>query len=144
MLVTFLISPIIGWLSTLLIAVTITLPYILKRRRVNSTPQRHKPYLIRLRPHYWLGYILLMLSVVHAIFSLTSANMSDSQSLGVLFAIGALLFLFRQLVLGINLNSSTQHRRTLRRQHFRTMLVIIMLGLIHIFLNTTLISILFP
>jgi len=144
MFATFFLTSATGWVSALLIAVTTAIPYVLGRRGPNSSLQQLGPFLIRLRLHYWLGYIILVLSIVHAAFSMTRATFSGSQSLGLFLAMGAFVLLFCQLVLGLNLSNPTQGRRGLRRWHFRAMLGVAVLGLGHIVLNSALIGVLIP
>jgi hypothetical protein len=63
-----------GWLLLALLALTIALPYYLRRRRLRLwrsplPPEPARPG--RLRFHYWLGYAIAALALVHGMASMT-------------------------------------------------------------------------
>ena len=99
------------------------------------------PFLIRLRPHYWLGYIIVGLSLLHAALSMTRQLMSGTNSVGLLLATGTLMLLFIQLAIGISLSQRTENRREQRRWHFTLMLTIVAFGAGHIALNSVLLRV---
>jgi len=125
-----------GWASALLVAITTTLPYMLRRRAANSQMQWLGPFLLRLRPHYWLGYIIAGLSMLHAFLAMNRQTLNGTSNLGLLLAMGALFLLFWQVMLGLSLKQRTESRRVQRRWHFTLMLGIVGLGMGHILLNS--------
>ena len=66
----FFFTSALGWMATILIAAQIVLPYLLRpsglSRVLGLARQRGSAYLRRLLPHYWIGYLLLVLSAAHA------------------------------------------------------------------------------
>lgn len=131
-----------GWASALLVAITTSLPYLLRRRAVTPQTQWLGPFLVRLRPHYWLGYLIVGLSLLHAGLSMSRELMNGTNSLGLTLATGALFLLFWQVTLGLSLSQRTTHRRQQRRWHFAVMLGIAALGSGHIVLNSVLLRVL--
>ncbi len=133
-----------GWAAALLVTITTPLPYLLRRGVVNTMNlQWLGPFLLRLRPHYWLGYIIVGLSLLHASLSMTCQVMNGTSSLGLMLATGALFLLFWQVTLGVSLSQRTEHRRVQRHWHFAAMLGIVGLGSGHILLNSVFIRVLF-
>lgn len=140
----FYLTSISGWASALLVTITTTLPYVLRRRAANPQMRWLGPFLVRLRPHYWLGYIIVGLSLLHASLSMNRQTMNGANSLGLLLATGALFLLFWQVMLGMSLSKPTEGRRMQRRWHFTLMVSIMVLGISHILLNSVLVRVLFP
>jgi hypothetical protein len=94
------------------------------------------PYLRRLWPHYWLGYLALLVSSAHAWLAMRSGNMRGINSSGVWIATLALLIMLWQIAVGLTLRDPTQsNRRTLRRIHFWTMTSVAGFIIVHIALN---------
>ena len=117
-------------------AFEILLPYLLRRASLGSAlsqPGGHSfPYLERMWPHYWVGYLLVTLSLVHASAVMGSAPGRVSAK-GLWAATFALLLLFLQVLLGRYLQSgSTPCRRLVRRCHFWVMTALVALLALHI------------
>jgi len=129
-----------AWFASILIGVEILLPYLLRRTRLSEAlgvAQGYvKPYLQRMWPHYWAGYLLLLLSFVHASIAMNAGYMKRANRMGLWFATGALGLLFLQAALGLVLQDpKLEARRLVRRWHFWTMLAIAVAVAIHIWLN---------
>jgi hypothetical protein len=130
-----------GWLATILIGVEIMLPYLLRRTRLSESlgiAQEHqRPYLQRMWPHYWAGYLLLGLAFFHAWIPMASGRMPKTSLTGLWLATFALGLLFLQILIGLTLRSGVS-RGFLRAVHFWTMLGIGVLVLSHVWLNRSL------
>jgi hypothetical protein len=85
-------------------------------------------------PHYWLGYGLLVLVLVHSSFVM-GPTMARSYSVGIWAATLALCLLFLQLALGLLLQDGSPSQRQLRRWHFRGMIAISALLIVHLWRN---------
>jgi hypothetical protein len=104
--------------------VVVALPYLLRRNRLSrglGLAQGHaRPYLRRLRPHFWVGYFILGLSVVHA--GTVMGAMGRANGIGIVPATGAFFLLLFEIALGLNLKDTRlATRRPVRRLHFWTM-----------------------
>jgi len=120
-----------GWAGVILFGSGLLMPYLLRRVSGAKTP-----YLRRLWPHYWLGYLALFVSSAHAWVAMRSGNMRDINSSGVWIATIALLIMLWQVAVGLMLQDPTQsNRRMLRRTHFWTMTLVAGLIVAHIALN---------
>ncbi len=95
--------------------------------------QKHPaPYLHRLWPHFWLGYLILVFSVVHGF----TAAMSRANQAGVWAATAALFLLIVEVILGLSLRDVHLTRRTsVRRVHFWMMTVFVVSLASHLWLN---------
>ena len=72
LLTSFVLSEVSGWLIAVLAVITVSLPYLLRGRRL--APQGCGfGYLQRLTPHYWIGYTIAGLSSPHAEFAMSGA-----------------------------------------------------------------------
>lgn len=92
------------------------------------------PYLRRLWPHFWLGYVILALSIVHA--GTVMGAMRRANSAGLLAATGAFFLLLFEIVLGLSLqDEGLSGRRPLRRLHFWTMAAFVATLGLHLCLN---------
>jgi len=120
-----------GWAGVFLFGAGLALPYLLRR-----VPGAQTPYLQRMWPHYWLGYLVFTISFFHSWFAMSSGNMHGINIPGVWIATLALLVLLWQIAVGLLLRDPTQsNRRTLRRVHFWTMSLAATLIVAHIALN---------
>ena len=120
-----------GWSGVALFGSGLAMPYLLRRTRGAKTP-----YLRRMWPHFWLGYMAFLVSFVHAWFTMRSGNMRGINTAGVWIATGALLIMLSQIAVGLMLRNPTQsNRRALRRTHFWTMTLVAGLIVVHIALN---------
>ena len=120
-----------GWAGVMLFGSGLAMPYLL--RRVSGVKA---PYLRRMWPHYWLGYLAFFASCAHAWLTMRGGNMRGINSSGVWIATIALLIMLWQIAVGLMLRDPTQsNRRTLRRTHFWTMTLVVGLIVVHIALN---------
>jgi hypothetical protein len=126
---TYVLAELTGWAIAVLTGVTISLPYLLRRRAAS---------LERLRPHYWIGFTLAGLSLVHAGLAMSSIPTpgGGDWAAGIWIAMGALLLVFGQVTIGAGLRSlrGPERRRRLRL-HFLTMTLLVAAGLVHVVLN---------
>lgn len=139
-----LLTSISGWLSAILVGATTALPYVFRRKALNQQIRSLGPFLLRMKPHYWIGYVIVGLSTLHASLAMNKQTMSGTNMFGLLLATGALFLMFWQLIIGLSLRQPTEGRRTQRRWHFTVMLGIVSLGIGHIALNSVLARVLFP
>ena len=120
-----------GWASVMLFAAGVALPFLLRR-----TPRPTKPFLRRMSPHFWLGYLTLLVSFAHAWFSMSGGNMHGIDIPGVWIATVALLVIMGQAGIGLMLTNPAQpQRRALRRTHFWTMMLLAGLIVVNVVRN---------
>ena len=134
-----------GRIATILVGVAILLPYLLRRTRLSESlglaQARAKPYLQRMRPHYWAGYLALGFSLMHAWIPMSAGRMPSASLTGLWLATLALCLLFFQLLLGLALRDAGPQRPLLRAIHFWSMLFIAGLVFSHVWLNSDLLFI---
>jgi hypothetical protein len=84
----YFIGGIAARIATVLCVLAIALPYLLRRNRLSRglglAQEFAAPYLSRLWPHFWVGYVILGLSVLHA--GTVMPAMGRANSRGVLAA----------------------------------------------------------
>ena len=120
-----------GWTGVLLFGSGLAMPYLLRR-----SPGAKAPYLRRVWPHYWLGYLTFFASFAHAWFAMRSGNMRGMNLSGVWIATVALFVILWQIGVGLLLRDPAQSkRRALRRLHFWTMALGAGLIVVHVVLN---------
>jgi hypothetical protein len=120
-----------GWASAMLFGSGLALPYLIRR-----TPRPSIPFLRRMWPHYWLGYLTLLFSFWHAWLAMSRGNMSGVDIPGVWIATAALLVIIWQVAIGLMLkNPGQSQRRSLRRAHFWTMMLVAGLIVAHVVRN---------
>ena len=94
------------------------------------------PYLKRLWPHYWLGYLLLILGVIHTVVPMQAGHLRQWNIAGLWIAIVALLLMLLQSALGLWLQDSKLVGRALMRSwHYWLMFGIVLLVGVHVWLN---------
>ena len=138
-MIAYFLSSATGWIAVILTAFEIVLPYLLRRAalgRAPSQPQNHSStYLVRMWPHYWVGYLLVTLSLAHA-SAVMGGPVGRVNAEGLWAATGALFLLFLQVLLGLYLqNGSAPRRRLVLRCHFWVMTTFAALLALHIWLN---------
>jgi hypothetical protein len=127
----FLWTALSGWLATLLLGAGVSLPYVIRSAR-----QIAIPYLVRLRPHYWLGFTIPIVGFVHAWLPMSAGHIRGFNRTGLLLATAALVAMLWQIGLGLSLrNAEVPTRRKIRPLHFWTMVVTVGLVATHIVLN---------
>jgi len=132
-----------GWIASILIGVEVLLPYLLRRtqlsQRMGIAQDQEKPYLQRMWPHYWAGYLLAALAMAHAWIPMSAGgHMARTSLTGLWLATVALGLVFLQILLGLFLQQARETRRILRVTHFWTMLLISALVALHLGLNGSL------
>ncbi len=137
---TYLVSIVAGRVAVVLCGFTILLPYVLRRNRLSQIlglgQENATAYLQRLWPHFWLGYLILAFSIVHA--GTVMAAMSRANQAGIWAATVALFLLMLEVMLGLSLKEGhTSGRLFLRRLHFWNMAMVVMLLAAHLCLNTS-------
>jgi hypothetical protein len=136
-----LIASASGWALVVMTAVTISIPLALHRQlRASSWRfklEKGRAFLRRMRPHYWLGYLIAAVTLVHVVVSLGAGLSLGRSVFGLLLASAALFLLFAQVLLGRSLRKpGVPARRALRRLHLILMIVIVVLGASHILLDS--------
>ena len=137
----FFYASVTGWIAAILVGVEVLLPYLLRRTRLSErlgiAQGQEKPYLQRMWPHYWAGYLLAALAFAHAWIPMSAGHMPKTSLTGLWLATLALGLVFLQLLLGLFLQQAGETRHILRVTHFWTMLLISALILLHLGLNGT-------
>lgn len=126
---TYALAELTGWAIAVLTGVTVAIPYLLRRRPA---------FFERLRAHYWIGFTLAGLSLVHAGLAVSSTPTpgGGDWSAGIWVAVGAMFLVFGQVSIGLGLRTLRgAERRRRRRIHFATMTVLVAAGLTHVVLN---------
>jgi cytochrome b561 len=141
-----------GWLLVALLAMTIALPYWARRRRPDPrrSPAPPVPPALpaparsagrrRLRLHYWLGYAIAALALVHGMASMTRGIAGRAHPLGLWLASLALLVTFCQVGIGLWLRGKSGRRAAIRRVHFWVMAALVALVVLHVALDSWLLG----
>ena len=128
-----------GWVACILTVVGMLLPYLLRPGRIGQAlgfaPSHDVPYLRRMWPHYWTGYLALGLSFYHAWVSMASGRPPRTSLAGLWIATFGLFLLFVQFLLGLVLQKARGPRVVLRGLHFWSMVGILVLVFVHVALN---------
>jgi hypothetical protein len=137
---TFFYTSASGWITSLLLGVEILLPYLLRRSRVSRAldivPLQSGRYLLRMKPHYWLGYLVLGLSMLHAWFPMQAGYMKRANMAGLWFATAVLLLIMFQALSGLTLQEARlPGRAKIRNCHYWTMIAVALCVGAHIYLN---------
>jgi hypothetical protein len=134
----YVVGSVAARVATVLCVVVIAIPYLLRRNRLSrglGLAREHAvPYLRRLWPHFWVGYLILALSFVHAGTAMRATR--HAVSAGIWAATGAFFLLLAEVVLGLSLREEgLTIRKPLRRIHFWTMVSFVGLLGVHLWLN---------
>ena len=121
-------SDIAAWAALLLLLLTAALGWILRRFARGS-------FIARMRPHFWLGYGVLILAFVHMMLS--TRGMAGTNANGIWLATFALIGLGVQAFIGTNLQSPGAYRGPLRRWHVYVFLIVLGLSFGHVLMNGT-------
>jgi hypothetical protein len=130
-----------GWLACILIGLEVLTPYLLRTNRLSEWLGTVKfasklPYLQRMWPHYWIGYVLVVLAVIHTWVPMQARRMGLTNGTGLWIATVALLLMLVQGTIGWWLKDPTfAPRGATRRWHYRLMFGIVMLVGAHLWLN---------
>jgi hypothetical protein len=133
-----------GWIVVVLLGAVVVLPYMLRGGTLHPSADRPPPYLHRLWPHYWLGYTVAAVALVHGWLPMAGGWAGRTSADGLLLATAALAFSLVQVAVGSRLRSHRACRRPLlRRAHFWLMISLALLAAGHIALNGSTVRILF-
>jgi len=125
----YFVGSMAGRLATVLCAILIALPYGLRRRRAGSSF-----YVRRLWPHFWTGYAVAALTVVHA--GLVMGAMGRANGFGIWASTVAFFLMVLEIVVGLSLREEqTLARKALRRLHFWVMTGFVASLGVHLLLN---------
>lgn len=125
-----------GWLLALLLPLTITLALRLRRSSEPATGASRGP---RWRLHFWLGYGIAILTLLHAAIATGTGISLRVDTLGLYLATGALLLVVVQVFIGLLLREPSLRRRpVVRRWHLWVMAGVVLLAAGHIALNSVL------
>ncbi|HEX4605657.1 MAG TPA: hypothetical protein VH724_16775 [Candidatus Angelobacter sp.] len=136
------ITSITGWVAFILIGWEIISPYLLRRNRISEWLgtvkfSAGKSYLKRMWPHYWLGYLLVVLSVIHTVVPMKAAGgLAGMNATGLWLATVGLLFLLVQSIIGWQLQEpKLTGRGLIRSWHYWLMFGVVVLVGVHVWLN---------
>ncbi len=120
----YLIGGIAARVATVLCVVLIVMPYLLRRNRLSRglglARENGGSYLRRLWPHFWVGYVVLGLTLVHVLTVMPA--MGRAKGAGIWAATVAFFLLSLEVVLGLSLkDEACPMRRVMRRVHFWVM-----------------------
>jgi hypothetical protein len=116
------VSELTGWLVAALTATTVFIALFARRR---------------LRQHFWIGYAIGGLSLVHASFSMGGLTAAGTAALtGVLVATVGMFVSWGQTLLGSRLRLLRGRVRVaVRRFHLASATLLVALGVVHLLLN---------
>ena len=124
-------------MAALLLPLVIALPFLLRWSGVSFGGG--SPGSARWRWHFWVGYIVAALVLLHAAYATATGLALGAGTLGIYLATGALLLVIAQVFVGLLLREPSLCRRAaLRRRHFWIMAAIVVLVVAHIALNSVL------
>ncbi|RAQ94099.1 hypothetical protein [Thermogemmatispora tikiterensis] len=130
----YVVTSATGWIMMVLLATTIIYPFLLRSGLLGPV----QPFLKRMRIHYWMGYSIAGIVLVHLWIPMSAGLAGVVNSAGLDLATMAMLLIFGQVWLGRQLSQPTlSARRTLRRWHFWVMLGIAAFVLGHVALNSS-------
>ena len=127
----YLVGSLAGRVATVLCIVVVALPYVLRRKRASSLSPA--PYLRRLWPHFWVGYAIAALTVVHV--GMVTGAMARANIAGIWAATVALLLMVLEIVVGLSLREVSAERHAGRRWHFWIMIAFVASLGVHLVLN---------
>jgi hypothetical protein len=122
-----------GWIMMILLVATIIYPFLLRSGLLGPV----QPFLKRMRLHYWLGYSITGLMLVHLWIPMSAGLAGKVNAIGLDLATVAMFLVFAQVALGSQLSRpKLSVRRVVRRWHFWVMLGIVIFVLSHVALNS--------
>ncbi len=148
MLARFFFASASGWVTVILITLTIWLPYILRPTKASRVLRYLRAwngtFMERMLAHIWLGYIIFALALSHAVAAMGLPDMSRANQAGLWFATLAFAFLLVQLALGQQLARPTgAELAPMRRRHFLTMCGLVATVLGHVVFNSSAVRLIF-
>ena len=122
-----------GWVMIVLLVATIIYPFLLRSGILGPV----QPFLKRMRFHYWLGYSIAGILLVHVWVPMSAGLAGRTNALGLDLATVALCLICGQVMLGRQLRwPKLSIRRVVRRWHFWVMIGIVVFVLGHVALNS--------
>jgi len=123
-----------GWALMVLLLATIFYPFLLRSGLLGPV----QPFLKRMRLHYWLGYSVAGIVIIHLWIPMSAGLAGRVNATGLYLATVALILIFVQVSLGRRLSwPKLSTRRVVRRWHFWVMVGIVAFVLGHIALNSS-------
>ena len=127
------VTSITGWVLIVLLVATVLYPFFLRKGLLGPI----QPFLQRMRFHYWLGYGLASILVIHAFLPMMANFIGGVNTLGLYLATGAFFLIYIQVAIGFNLKyPKLAMRRLVRRWHFWMMVAIVVFVVGHVILNS--------
>jgi hypothetical protein len=136
-MIAFLLGSGLGWMAAILAGFDILLPFLLRSAWFRPPAGSGAPagYLARMGPHYWAGYALLALSLVHA-SAFMGGPMVRANTSGLMAATFAFCLLCVQTLVGLYLQQGVgRNRNRVKRLHFWVMIALSASLVAHIWLN---------
>ena len=128
-----------GWTLVVLLVVTVLYPFLLRAGVLGPV----QPFLVRMRFHYWLGYTITAIVLVHTWISMSTRLAGSVNETGLYLATGALILVCIQVGIGRRLSwPKLSQRHLLRRWHLGLMIGIAVLVLSHILLDSAMLHML--
>jgi hypothetical protein len=123
-----------GWIVVMLLALTISLPYWLRRARKPT----HDGTLFRptLRVHYWIGYVIAVVTTGHALVTMRPDIAGRANRTGMYIATAGLALAIVQVGIGLvmrKLGGSSRSKAI--RVHFWVMALLVLAVLAHLALS---------
>lgn len=135
-----LITSASGFFALFLMLVGLALPYVFRRQARQSGDDAARVW-GRIRVHSWIGYAILVVTLVHMYVAMGAGMARFTSALGLDLATVGLLLIFAQLAVGLSLtNAEPAARRAIRRVHFAVMLGILAIVFLHLALNSILVE----
>lgn len=119
-------SDIAAWLATALVPATAAAGWLLRRLGAGA-------FVLRMRPHFALGYAALLFASIH--LALSMGNAGSASRAGLWCAALALAGIGLQTFSGTNLQSPGAYRVVLRRWHTVLFWIVAALVVGHVLLN---------
>ena len=132
-LLPYIITSVTGWLMLILLVITIIYPFLLRKGVLGPV----QPFLKRMQFHYWLGYGIATIVLIHALLPMSVGLAKGADAVGLDLATVAFLLTFAQVFLGRQLSwPKLTTRRVMRRWHFGVMIGIVVFVFAHVALNS--------
>lgn len=129
----FIVTSFTGWVLIALLIITILYPFFLRKGLLGPI----QPFLQRMRFHYWFGYSLAGILVIHAFLPMMASFIRGVNTLGLYLATGAFFLIYIQVAIGYNLKyPKLTLRRMVRHWHFWIMVAIVVFVAGHVILNS--------
>jgi hypothetical protein len=124
-----------GWIIAGMVVLTIVLGVVLRRR--TQPPE----LLVRMRPHFWLGIAVPIVTLVHLTPSMTGGWAANVNSIGLGLATVAFLLAIIQASVGNQLRRATEaNYRSLRTTHLLVLAGLVSFATGHVIANSGLLS----